>query len=182
MLFWQKQWIYYNKRLHMRPEDGQNIHRLFLYSDAEAGESIAPALRLLRQAVGHSEMVLWLAGDTSVEVWQVPGIQVAAMKAMAHPNLIENLQQGEFDAAILFTAPGRSPFAMGYLCYLAGIPIRIGQSQEFGGGVLTRCVAPPVEKVSPSDYQLHLIRSSGLVLEQKCQEQYSTVGAGFIET
>lgn len=146
----------------MRPEDWQNIHRLFLYSDAEAGALIAPALRLLRQVIQQTEMILWVAGDASPEVWQVPGIQIAAMKALSHSNLIKNLQHGGFDAALLFTAPGRSPYAMGYLCYLAGIPIRIGQSKEFGGGVLTLCVTPPIEKVSPSEYHLHLLRSSGL--------------------
>ncbi|MBE9159300.1 hypothetical protein IQ265_21055 [Nodosilinea sp. LEGE 06152] len=53
------------------------------------------------------------------------------------------LRQQQFDAAVIFTAPGQSPYTLGYLCYLAGIPIRIGQSCEFGGQVLSHC-SPPV--------------------------------------
>lgn len=46
------------------------------------------------------------------------------------------LRQQNFDAALILTQPGQSPYTLGYLCYLAGIPIRIGQSCEFGGQVL----------------------------------------------
>lgn len=53
------------------------------------------------------------------------------------------LRQQQFDAAVIFTAPGQSPYTLGYLCYLAGIPIRIGQSYEFGGQVLSHCSPPP---------------------------------------
>ncbi|MBE9111579.1 hypothetical protein IQ273_19420 [Nodosilinea sp. LEGE 07298] len=53
------------------------------------------------------------------------------------------LRQQQFDAAVILTAPGQSPYTLGYLCYLAGIPIRIGQSCEFGGQVLSHCSPPP---------------------------------------
>ncbi|PSB15630.1 hypothetical protein C7B76_13290 [filamentous cyanobacterium CCP2] len=148
----------------MHPEMWQTIHRLFLYCDAEASQSIAPVLRLLQPALPQAEITLWLAGDAPPETWQVPHVLIASMTALAYPNLIENLQHGEFDAAILFTAPNRSPYAMAYLCFLAGIAIRVGQSQEFGGGVLTHCVKPPLETVSLVDYQLHLLRGLGLTV------------------
>jgi hypothetical protein len=47
------------------------------------------------------------------------------------------LRQHQFDVAVILTPPGQSPYTLGYLCYLAGIPIRIGHSQEFGGQVLS---------------------------------------------
>ncbi|WP_035994327.1 glycosyltransferase family 9 protein [Leptolyngbya sp. KIOST-1] len=53
------------------------------------------------------------------------------------------LRHQQFDAAVILTAPGQSPYTLGYLCYLAGIPIRIGQSHEFGGQVLSHCSPPP---------------------------------------
>lgn len=59
------------------------------------------------------------------------------------PQLVPQLKGHGFDAALILTAPGQSPFAAGYLCYLAGIPIRIGQSCEFGGGVLSLTLPPP---------------------------------------
>lgn len=54
---------------------------------------------------------------------------------------VDWLRQQRFAAALILTAPGQSPYTLGYLCYLAGIPIRIGRSQEFGGQVLTHCLA-----------------------------------------
>ncbi|ARV59743.1 hypothetical protein BZZ01_14870 [Nostocales cyanobacterium HT-58-2] len=53
--------------------------------------------------------------------------------------LISTLRQRAFDAAVICTQPGQSPYSLAYICYLAGIKIRIGQSQEFGGGVLSQC-------------------------------------------
>lgn len=55
------------------------------------------------------------------------------------------LKEKEFDAAIIFTAAHQSPYRAAYLCYLAGIPLRIAQSHEFGGGVLSHCFPPPAD-------------------------------------
>jgi hypothetical protein len=52
------------------------------------------------------------------------------------------LRQQQCTAAIILTAPGQSPYTLGYLCYLAGIPLRLGNSQEFGGQVLTHSWPP----------------------------------------
>jgi ADP-heptose:LPS heptosyltransferase len=54
--------------------------------------------------------------------------------------LIEKLRLSAFDAAVIFTNSGESPYALAYSCYLAGIPIRVGDSQEFGGGVLSHAL------------------------------------------
>lgn len=66
-----------------------------------------------------------------------------------------------FAAAIVFTAPNQSPYAVAYRCYLGGIPIRIGQSIEFGGGVLSHCIQP-IETDDITAHHLHLLRSIGL--------------------
>jgi hypothetical protein len=47
------------------------------------------------------------------------------------------LRQHQFNASVILNGPDQSPYALGYLCYLAGIPIRLGYSHEFGGQVLT---------------------------------------------
>ncbi|NJO04124.1 MAG: glycosyltransferase family 9 protein [Chloroflexaceae bacterium] len=44
------------------------------------------------------------------------------------------VRQEYFDIALILTGAGRSPYALAYLCYLAGIPVRVGLSAEFGGG------------------------------------------------
>ncbi|MDB9526504.1 hypothetical protein PN498_10930 [Oscillatoria sp. CS-180] len=55
---------------------------------------------------------------------------------------VNQLRRNQFEAAIILTAPGYSPYTLGYLCYLAAIPIRIGSSYEFGGQVLSHCLKP----------------------------------------
>ncbi|WP_088893655.1 hypothetical protein [Leptolyngbya ohadii] len=80
--------------------------------------------------------------------------------------LIEVLKGRSFDAAIVFTLPGQSPYLIAYCCYLSGISIRVGQSCEFGGGVLSHCVKPPVDPVDVLESQLHLLRSIGLLVEE----------------
>lgn len=51
--------------------------------------------------------------------------------------LIARIAEERFDAAFIFTSFSQSPHPPGYVCYLAGVPLRIGQSKEFGGGVLS---------------------------------------------
>lgn len=65
---------------------------------------------------------------------------------------VDWLRQQRFAAAIILTAPGQSPYTLGYLCYLAGIPIRVGRSREFGGQVLTHCLAAEREGMRVAGY------------------------------
>lgn len=77
-------------------------------------------------------------------------------------DLIHRLRQGNFDAAVIFTSFSQSPFPPAYACYLAGIPVRIGQSKEFGGNVLTLEVKPPADCGHQVDRNLHLIEQAGI--------------------
>lgn len=95
---------------------------------------------------------------TVVESRQIAGWLSADEATLADwQQAISWLRQGGFDAAIMLTAPGQSPYTLGYLCYLAGIPIRIGQSSEFGGQVLSHCVPPDQD----DDALVALLRGSG---------------------
>jgi len=71
--------------------------------------------------------------------------------------LVAELRSLSCDVAVILTPVGQSPYSAAYLCYLAGIPIRIGCSLEFGGGVLTRWVKTLPEK-EPVDRHLSLLR------------------------
>lgn len=77
-------------------------------------------------------------------------------------DLIQILRQKAFQAALIFTQPKQSCYSLAYLCYLAGIPIRIGQSVEFAGGVLSTWITPIADPVSPTHYHLHLLKSCDL--------------------
>jgi hypothetical protein len=77
-------------------------------------------------------------------------------------DLIQLLRSRAFQAALIFTQPHQSCYSLAYLCYLAGIPIRIGQSVEFAGGVLSQWIKPISDPVPAADYHLHLLKSCDL--------------------
>jgi hypothetical protein len=74
--------------------------------------------------------------------------------------LVQSINALQIDAVIIFTSPFQSPFSIAYLCYMAGVSIRVGQSNEFGGGILSSAIAPPLE-ISASIYS-HVLKSAGL--------------------
>lgn len=76
--------------------------------------------------------------------------------------IIDQLRNQAFDAAIIFTLPFQSCYTLAYLCYLSGIPIRLGQSLEFGGALLSEVVKPSVDAISAVEHHLHLLESVDL--------------------
>ena len=74
-------------------------------------------------------------------------------------SLVDRVQRGQFDATIIFTRPGESPWLAGYTCYLAGVPLRAGQSIEFGGGVLSHVFKPPADA---ADRHVALLEALGM--------------------
>ncbi|WP_084045699.1 hypothetical protein [Deinococcus hopiensis] len=93
-------------------------------------------LTLLVPAAERNEAPLW-AGD------------VLAPATFWTRDLVETLRAGRFNAAFLLTPPGDSPHGLGYLCALAGIPVRVGVSAEFGGQALTEWIKPALASPSP---------------------------------
>jgi ADP-heptose:LPS heptosyltransferase len=75
--------------------------------------------------------------------------------------LVETLREGEYDAAIVLTSFKQTPHAAGYACYLAGIPLRLGESKEWGGGVLTTEVTPAPDELHQAERNLRLIEEVG---------------------
>lgn len=75
--------------------------------------------------------------------------------------LVDEIRAREFDAAIIFTSFTQSPYPPAYVCYLAGVPVRIAQSREFGGGVVTQWVRPLPDDAHQVDRNLHLLEQAG---------------------
>lgn len=152
----------------MRP-DWQNVRRLlgcFVGDTSGDMGALEPALQTLRQ-LPETELVVLSQVVLTPDEAQWSLVSLTSPSHAAKPftatliDIIEMLRVYCFDAAIIFTPPYRSPYTLGYLCYLAGIPIRIGQSQEFGGSVLS-CVTPLPDPVPLSNYYLHLLNAAGL--------------------
>ena len=128
-----------------------------------------PALQRLRQLLPNAAITLMVSFDSSQMGLQMPwvddllvyeGVDAKFVNAECELALISKLHQCAFDAAVIFTNALESPYPLAYICYLAGIPIRIGQSQEFGGGLLSEWVKPQPKEQSTIDQHLFLLESA----------------------
>jgi ADP-heptose:LPS heptosyltransferase len=75
--------------------------------------------------------------------------------------LVALLERYTFDAALIFTSFSQTPHVPGYVCYLAGIPLRAGQSKEFGGASLSHEVRDLPDDMHQVDRNLQLVESLG---------------------
>lgn len=75
--------------------------------------------------------------------------------------MVSALRQREFDAAIIFTSFSQTPYPAAVACYLAGIPLRLGQSKEKGNGILTTELASGPDAVHQVERNLRLIETVG---------------------
>ena len=112
---------------------------------------LGPALRAVKETSPEARLTLLasLAGSTAVPllpwvddvitwrpIWQDVGGCMPFHPARER-ELINMLAERQFDAALIFTSFSQTPHTPGYACYLAGIPLRAGESKEFGGSTLT---------------------------------------------
>ncbi len=81
--------------------------------------------------------------------------------------LIETLRRGSYDAAIILTSFKQTPHPAGYACYLAGIPLRLGESKEWGGGVLTDEAPAAPDELHQVERNLRLIEHAGFRVEDR---------------
>lgn len=81
--------------------------------------------------------------------------------------LVKTLRARHFDAAIIFTSFSQSPHPAGFLCYLAGIPLRLGESKELGSGVLTTEVVAAPDEIHQVERNLRLIEAIGLLVSDR---------------
>ncbi|MFN8472462.1 MAG: glycosyltransferase family 9 protein [Anaerolineae bacterium] len=81
--------------------------------------------------------------------------------------LIEMLAARRFDAALIFTSFSQTPHAPGYVAYLAGIPLRAGESKEFGGRVLTTELKGAPDEMHQVERNLRLVETLGFSVRDR---------------
>jgi ADP-heptose:LPS heptosyltransferase len=81
--------------------------------------------------------------------------------------LVALLRARAFDAALIFTSFSQSPHPPGYACYLAGIPLRAGESKEFGGAVLTHELRGAPDNLHQVERNLRLVEQLGFVARDR---------------
>ncbi len=137
---------------------------------------LTPALRSVRAALPGAEVTLlasptgarmapllqWVDQVMAEEVlWQELG-PVGPPDPGREQALVGRLAAGRFDLALIFTSFSQSPLPAGYACVLAGVPVRVGQSKEFGGGVLSHELASPPDECHQVERNLALLEAIGM--------------------
>lgn len=158
----------------MESNNWSKVHNILVVhkGSVDATILIGPTLRTLHQNLPEAAITLLTSPAGSEIAGLLPWVnevmvcpdswsQALAPAADGRVELIEGLRSRHFDAAVILTDPGQSPYPAGYACYLAGIPLRLGQSVEFGGGVLSLQVKLSDSKALSADRHLHLLEAAG---------------------
>lgn len=142
---------------------------------------LGPALRAVKEASPEAQLTL-LASPTGAQavpllpwvdsviewrpVWQDVGGRMA-FDPVRECALIDTLAEREFDAALIFTSFSQNPHVPGYVCYLAGIPLRAGESKEFGGSALTNELSGAPDNLHQTERNLRLVESLGFAVRDR---------------
>lgn len=76
--------------------------------------------------------------------------------------LIERLRAERFDAAVIFTSFRQSPLPAALLCYIAGIPLRLGATSDAAGSLLTTRHKHPDRLMHEVERGLDLVGAVGI--------------------
>ena len=156
----------------------ENLTRILVVRLDNIGDVVmlSPALRALRRVSPKARITLMASRAGALAAGLLPEVdevfvhralwQDARRELSLNPareqELIAELRRRDFDAAFIFTSFSQSPFPPAYVCYLAGIPLRIAQSREFGGALLTHWVRPLSDFTHQVDRNLHLLKEVGI--------------------
>src|SRR5437899_10599286 len=142
---------------------------------------LGPALRAVKETVPQAKLTLLAspAGTTAVPllpwvdevltwrvVWKDIGGRIP-FDPVRERELIEMLATRQFDAALIFTSFSQTPHIAGYVCYLAGIPLRAGESKEFGGSTLTTELRSAPDELHQVERNLRLVEYLGFTVRDR---------------
>ncbi len=142
---------------------------------------LGPALRAMKETVPGARLTLLASPGGSaaasllpwvddVIVWRASWQDVGGripFDPEREQQLIKMLSAYAFDAAIIFTSFSQSPHVPGYVCYLAGISLRAGESKEFSGGILTTELRSAPDELHQVERNLRLIEHLGYVARDR---------------
>ncbi|MBV9020249.1 MAG: glycosyltransferase family 9 protein [Ktedonobacteraceae bacterium] len=142
---------------------------------------LGPALRAVKETSPQARITLLAspAGTTAASllpwidnvitwraIWQDVGGRMP-FDPIRELHLIKLLSEQRFDAALIFTSFSQTPHAPGYICYLAGIPLRAGESKEFGGSILTTELRGALDTLHQVERNLRLVECLGYVARER---------------
>ena len=142
---------------------------------------LGPALRAVKETSPHAHITLLASPSGSatapllpwiddVLVWRATWQDVGGrfpFDPRREQELIALLADQHFDAALIFTSFSQTPHAPAYACYLAGIPLRAGESKEFGGSILSTELKGAPDEMHQTERNLRLVEHLGFVVRDR---------------
>lgn len=141
---------------------------------------VGPALRAVKETLPHARVTLLASSGGATAAPLLPWIDdVMVWRSVWQDlgrlpfdparefELIGQLAARAFDAALIFTSFSQTPHVPGYVCYLAGIPLRAGESKEFGGTTLTTELKPAPDELHQVERNLRLVEALGFVIRER---------------
>jgi ADP-heptose:LPS heptosyltransferase len=153
-----------------------SVRRLLVARLDNLGDVVmcGPALRAIRRELPDCRITLWSSPGGAEAALLLPEVDdVFVTRALwqdlgrlsfdpaREQGLIRDLSAGGYDGLIVFTSFAQSPHPPAYAGYLAGIPLRAGQSKEFAGRVLSHAIKPLPDEAHQVDRNLHLVAALG---------------------
>jgi ADP-heptose:LPS heptosyltransferase len=144
--------VFRNLRAALRGDDSADGTQITLGLFASpAGTTAAPLIPDI------DEVITWRA------VWQDLGGHLPLDPAR-ELELVARLRAGAWDAILILTSQRQTAWPAAYAAYLAGIPVRAGFADDFGGSVLSHPVAPPAIGTHQAERNLALLEGLGAPL------------------
>ncbi|MFN8589867.1 MAG: glycosyltransferase family 9 protein [Thermomicrobiales bacterium] len=159
------------------PPEWQAARRVLVVRLDNLGDVLltTPAMRALRQSLPRASLTL-LASEVGAQVgrldpdlddvivyaapWMDPW-QTLPLDPAREAGAIAAVAAGEYDAAVIFTSFRQSPLPAAYLCYLAGIPLRLAASIDGPGSLLTTRHRHPERMMHEVERGLDLVAAIG---------------------
>jgi ADP-heptose:LPS heptosyltransferase len=153
------------------------LRRVLLVRADNLGDVVmcGPALRALHRAAPTARLDLLAAPAGALAAPLLPEVagvlpasvswqqlDPAAVPVRHDLELVQRIADRGYDAVVLLTSFSQSPWPAAMLCRLAGVPLRIGLSKEFGGAALTHWVPAPPDGTHQVDRSLYLLRRVGV--------------------
>lgn len=159
------------------PVDWAALRRVLVVRPDNLGDVVmaGPALRALHKAAPHARLDLLAAPAGAAVAPLLPHVGAVLTASVSWQQLdpdavlpdadlalVRRVAGGRYDAAVVLTSFSQSPWPAAYLCRLAGVPVRVGTSKEFGGAGLTHWVPAPPDGIHQVDRMLYLLERVGV--------------------
>ncbi|MEV7803953.1 glycosyltransferase family 9 protein [Microbispora sp. NPDC088329] len=159
------------------PVPWRSLARVLVIRPDNLGDVVmaGPALRALRRAAPRARLDLLAApagAAAAALLPEVDGVLTASVSwqktggedvpVTDDLDLVERIRWGGYEAAVILTSFSQAPWPAAYLCRLAGVPVRVGMSKEFGGAGLTHWVPSPPDETHQVDRALYMLERAGV--------------------